>query len=105
MQTFHVKYLCFLFLLSVIYSPLFAQSAKSNYTNFTINHGAIIRGDSTQKKIALVFTGDEFGDGANYISDVLKDNQINASFFLTGNFYRNKSFKKVIAKLKKNGNY
>ncbi|MEO6134477.1 MAG: polysaccharide deacetylase family protein, partial [Ginsengibacter sp.] len=42
---------------------------------------------------------------ANYISDVLKDNQINASFFLTGNFYRNKSFKKVIAKLKKNGNY
>src|SRR5204862_1717010 len=27
------------------------------------SHGAIVRGDSTQKKIALVFTGDEFAEG------------------------------------------
>jgi peptidoglycan/xylan/chitin deacetylase (PgdA/CDA1 family) len=105
MHTFNVKHLFVLFLFFVFSRPLFAQSGKNNHTNFTINHGAIIRGDSTQKKIALVFTGDEFADGANYISEVLKDNHIHASFFLTGNFYRNKTFKKVIAKLKKNGNY
>src|SRR5204863_1056345 len=29
---------------------------------FSYSYGAIIRGDSTQKKIALVFTGDEFAD-------------------------------------------
>lgn len=72
---------------------------------FSYSHGAIIRGDSTQKKIALVFTGDEFGDGGNSISTTLKKENVKASFFLTGNFYRNPLFKNVIADLKKNGNY
>ncbi|MBS1631758.1 MAG: glycoside hydrolase family 9 protein [Bacteroidetes bacterium] len=72
---------------------------------FSYSHGAIIRGDSTQKKIALVFTGDEFGDGGNSISTTLKKENVKASFFLTGNFYRNPVFKNVIADLKKNGNY
>ena len=70
-----------------------------------ISHGGIIRGDTTLKKIALVFTGDEFGDGGNYISKVLKEEKIHGSFFLTGNFYRNKSFKKMLKELKRNGNY
>jgi peptidoglycan/xylan/chitin deacetylase (PgdA/CDA1 family) len=53
----------------------------------------------------LVFTGDEFGDGAQYIADVLKKGNVHGSFFLTGNFYRNKKFKKAIKALKQNGNY
>ena len=36
-----------------------------------ISHGGIIRGDTTIKKIALVFTGDEFADGGNYIAKIL----------------------------------
>ena len=70
-----------------------------------ISHGGIIRGDTTKKNIALVFTGDEFGDGGAYISKVLKKENVHGSFFLTGNFYRNKKFKKVIKDLKQNGNY
>lgn len=70
-----------------------------------ISHGGIIRGDTTLKKIALVFTGDEFGDGGNYISKVLRQEKIHGSFFLTGNFYRNENFKKMIKELKHNGNY
>lgn len=70
-----------------------------------ISHGGIIRGDTTSKKIALVFTGDEFGDGGKYIAKTLKNEQIHGSFFLTGNFYRNKKFKKIIRELKRNGNY
>ena len=105
MQTFFRTYSCVLFFSCFVCNSPFAQSPKNNHANFTINQGAITRGDSTHKKIALVFTGDEFADGANYISDVLKDNHINASFFLTGNFYRNKSFRKTIEKLIKNGNY
>ena len=70
-----------------------------------ISHGGIIRGDTTVKKIALVFTGDEFGDGGNYISKVLQQEKIHGSFFLTGSFYRNKSFKKMLKELKQNGNY
>jgi endoglucanase len=53
----------------------------------------------------LVFTGDEFADGGNMIAETLKAEKIKASFFLTGNFYRNPSFKKTIQQLKKDGHY
>ena len=66
---------------------------------------ATVRGDTSSKKIALVFTGHEFADGGDYIADVLKKNKIKASFFLTGDFYRNKSFKPIIQKLKNSGNF
>jgi endoglucanase len=69
------------------------------------SYGAVIRGDTTVKEISLVFTGDEFGDGASFIADALKGNNIKASFFLTGNFYRNKEFAPAVRTLIKNGNY
>ncbi len=53
----------------------------------------------------MVFTGDEFADGGFYIADILKDEKIKASFFLTGNFYRNPAFKNIIRTLKMQGNY
>lgn len=53
----------------------------------------------------MVFTGDEFADGAKSISKTLQQQNIHASFFLTGNFYRNAGFKKIIKELKGNGNY
>ncbi|WP_344768486.1 polysaccharide deacetylase family protein [Pedobacter ginsengiterrae] len=55
--------------------------------------------------MALVFTGDEFADGGEEISKTLNDNNIKASFFLTGNFYRNRGFKPLITNLKKEGHY
>lgn len=72
---------------------------------FIYDHGAIVRGDSSLKDIALVFTGDEFGDGGNFIADELRKEGIKASFFLTGNFYRNKEFVPVIKRLISDGNY
>lgn len=81
---------------------------KSSYVagaSHVMSQGAVIRGDQVAKKIALVFTGDEYADGGKFISQVLKRNKINASFFLTGNFYRNRKFKPVIKSLRDNGNY
>ncbi|MCZ4243174.1 polysaccharide deacetylase family protein [Pedobacter punctiformis] len=57
------------------------------------------------KKIALVFTGDEFADGAEIITKTLQTEKVKASFFLTGNFYRNASFRSLITNLKKDGHY
>ncbi len=68
-------------------------------------HGAIIRGDSTKKNIALVFTGHEFAEGGDFIAQTLQKEKIKASFFLTGDFYRNDKFKSLILQLKANGNY
>lgn len=81
------------------------KTGKSLKRKFSYDHGAIIRGDSMQKKIALVFTGDEFGDGAKSIEGTLKKKNVKASFFLTGNFYRNPAFIPVIRQLKTDGHY
>jgi endoglucanase len=69
------------------------------------SHGAIIRGDLSKRRIALVFTGDEFADGGEIIKNTLKKNDVKASFFLTGKFYRNKNFKTLIRDLQKDGHY
>jgi endoglucanase len=69
------------------------------------NYGAIIRGDTCKKQMAIVFTGDEFADGSERIIKTLARHKIKASFFLTGNFYRNPDFKSIIKRLKKDGHY
>jgi endoglucanase len=67
--------------------------------------GAITRGDTMNKKLAIVFTGDEFAEGGNHIASVLKQQKTPASFFFTGRFYRNPSFKTIIQQLKAGGHY
>jgi peptidoglycan/xylan/chitin deacetylase (PgdA/CDA1 family) len=97
------------FLFSLMYflpgKKIFSQNKNGLESNTIISYGGIIRGDTTIKKIALVFTGDEFADGGNYIATVLKQQNTYGSFFLTGNFYRNPKLKSIIKRLKKNGNY
>ena len=83
----------------------FDSKTQSFSKEFTVDEGAIIRGNKDKKKIALVFTGDEFADGGESIANTLAKNKVNASFFLTGRFYDNPNFKNIINKLKKNGNY
>jgi peptidoglycan/xylan/chitin deacetylase (PgdA/CDA1 family) len=68
-------------------------------------HGAVIRGDTTARHLALVFTGDEFADGALHILQMLGQRSIKASFFLTGNFYRNPDFSEAIVALASDGHY
>jgi peptidoglycan/xylan/chitin deacetylase (PgdA/CDA1 family) len=72
---------------------------------FSYSHGAITRGDSTKKELALVFTGDEFGDGGAFIRKTLKQHNVKAAFFLTGRFYRNPKFKSLVQGLKNDGHY
>jgi len=74
-------------------------------SRFLFEEGAIIRGDTTAKKLALVFTGDEFADGAETILRVLKQEGLKASFFFTGRFYRNPAFRSAIQQLKRDGHY
>lgn len=80
------------------------RAAKTN-PRFKYDQGAIVRGDISQKKLALVFTGDEFADGAETIADVLKKQKVKASFFFTGRFYRNRAFRSAILRLKRDGHF
>jgi len=73
--------------------------------SFSYSHGAVIRGDSTKKNIALVFTGHEFAEGRDVVADILKKEKVKASFFFTGDYYRNSYYKKSIQQLVKEGHY
>jgi peptidoglycan/xylan/chitin deacetylase (PgdA/CDA1 family) len=70
-----------------------------------MSHGGIIRMDTTRKIIYLVFTGHEFADGGEIILSALKSHRIPASFFFTGDFYRDAKNTLLIAALKSDGHY
>jgi endoglucanase len=72
---------------------------------FRYSYGAIVRGDTTSPRMAIVFTGHEFADGGSSIASTLKKNALKASFFLTGDFYRNPDFEELIGQLRQNGHY
>jgi endoglucanase len=84
---------------------IYLLAAKESEGKFSYDHGAIIRGDSSVKNIALVFTGDEFADGGDFIASTLREQNIKASFFFTGRFYNNPAFKKIIQRLNRDGHY
>jgi peptidoglycan/xylan/chitin deacetylase (PgdA/CDA1 family) len=87
-------------------APKTNKGAKGNLsTSLTYSNGAIVRGDKGKRKIALVFTGDEFGEGADKIADTLQKLGVKASFFFTGRFYRNPKFIAAIERLKRDGHY
>ncbi|HET8737538.1 MAG TPA: glycoside hydrolase family 9 protein [Pricia sp.] len=95
---------------SLVYylSSLESESRAKGHQKRTYTYdesGAIVRGDSSRKTINLMFSGDEFADGAEEILDILEKKDIKASFFLTGNFYRNKKFAAFIERAKRLGHY
>ena len=92
-----------IYLLAAMEGSVVKKTAEPK--NVLFESGAIIRGDSLRKSIALVFTGHEFADGAGVITKTLQQQNAKASFFFTGDFYNNPLFKKEITRLKNNGHY
>jgi endoglucanase len=76
-----------------------------DHSAYVESYGAIVRGDTSSGRMAIVFTGDEFADGGEHIISTLKEHDIKASFFLTGNFYANLKFRKLIMKLRAGNHY
>ena len=71
----------------------------------TLSHGGIVRGDSTRPAVALVFTGDEFGEGLPAITAALDKHHVHGSFFFTGRFYRNPAFRSALLQLYRRHHY
>jgi endoglucanase len=86
-------------------SALQSENIKFTTQRNTLVKGAIVRFDTTKKQIALVFSGHEFGEGSEIIKMILDKHKIKASFFLTGDFYRNLEFSKIIRQLRSDGHY
>lgn len=95
---------CLVYYLSSMEEESITKGHKKRNYNYD-QTGAIIRGDHQKPQINLVFTGDEYADGSSEILATLTQHNIKASFFLTGNFYRNKANLDFISKAKENGHY
>ena len=68
-------------------------------SDVVVQDRAMVRADTTEKKIALVFTADEYAEGLPVIQQTLLEQNIKASFFFTGRLYRNKQYQPVIKQL------
>ncbi len=68
-------------------------------------YGAIVRGNTSEKKLALVFTGDEFGESTEPILDTLNRRKIRASLFVTGNFVRQPALRRLLERAIVEGHY
>jgi peptidoglycan/xylan/chitin deacetylase (PgdA/CDA1 family) len=90
---------------SLIYllAALQAESNPSIAADYTLQQGAVVRGSIQKKEIALVFTGDEFGEGLGTIRETLQKEKVPAAFYFTGRFYRNDSFTNDIKRLYHDG--
>jgi peptidoglycan/xylan/chitin deacetylase (PgdA/CDA1 family) len=67
--------------------------------------GGVVRGPVDTRRIALVFTGHEFAEGAETILDVLARRKARASFFLTGAFLRDPAKAAVVGRMVAEGHY
>lgn len=72
---------------------------------FTCDQGGIVRGDTSAKRLALIFTGGSFADGGDHIRAVLDKKKVKAGFFFTGDFYRTPEFAALIKGLAADGHY
>jgi peptidoglycan/xylan/chitin deacetylase (PgdA/CDA1 family) len=67
--------------------------------------GGIVRGPVDSRRIALVFTGHEFAEGAETILDALARRKLRASFFLTGAFLRDPAKAGIVRRMVAEGHY
>ena len=65
--------------------------------------GGIVRGDTTRRRITLVFTADSYADGADDILRTLREERTKGAFFLTGRFVQR--FPQVVRRLVDEGHY
>jgi len=68
-------------------------------------YGAIIRGPRDEKRLALIFTGGDFGEGTGEVLDALKTHAGPGSFFFTGGYLRRESHRPYIRRMLDEGHY
>jgi len=91
-------------ILLLFYLLLVSQLSVSQTRRY-YNDGGIVRLDKEDKNIYLVFTGGDFNDGTKVVRKTLFKMDVKASFFFTGDFYREKENKKEIKRLIRDGHY
>jgi peptidoglycan/xylan/chitin deacetylase (PgdA/CDA1 family) len=87
------------------YLSFLESEGRSSNADMTDAYGATVRKDMDKREIRLIFSADEFGEGANEILNTLAKKKVKASFFLTGNFLRNPQFSRAVQRMKEGNHY
>jgi peptidoglycan/xylan/chitin deacetylase (PgdA/CDA1 family) len=70
-----------------------------------LREGGIIRGPTSSRRLAIVFTGHGYAEGGETILNELAKHQGKGSFFFTGGFLTNASFRPLIQRIVSEGHY
>ena len=72
---------------------------------WTLVEEGVIRGDTAHKRMALIFTGGDFGEGTGHILECLREHKIQASFFFTGDYLRKPDHAEFLKRILADGHY
>lgn len=72
---------------------------------WTYDQGGIVRGDVARPRVALVFTGGDYGEGTTHILDTLQAAGIKASFFVTGAYIGRPEHATLLRRMVAEGHY
>ena len=70
-----------------------------------LREGGIIRGPTSARRLAVVFTGHGFAEGGEVILNELGKHKGKGSFFFTGEFLTNTNFKPLVQRIAREGHY
>ena len=69
------------------------------------DEGGIVRGDAAEKRLALIFTGGDYGEGTEHILNVLHRRGIKASFFVPGQYRAKAEHRPLVTRIVAEGHY
>lgn len=78
---------------------------QKNVSMVKDQYGAAVRVKPETKTIYLIFSADSLFNGGNHILNVLKNQGVKGSFFLTGNFLRMEQYKEITRRMIDEGHY
>ena len=82
-----------------------SRAVPTSQPTWTYDQGGIVRGDVSQPRVALVFTGGDYGEGTAHILDVLQAAGIKASFFVTGAYIAHPEYAPLLRRIVAEGHY
>jgi peptidoglycan/xylan/chitin deacetylase (PgdA/CDA1 family) len=82
-----------------------SASQNAERSDVELREGGIVRGPTSVRRLAIVFTGHGYAEGGEVILNELGKHKGKGSFFLTGDFLTNTSFKPLIQRIVREGHY
>lgn len=64
-----------------------------------------MRGDTAARRLALVFTGGDYGEGTGHILDELRARGVHAAFFVTGSYLAQPALRPLVQRMVAEGHY